>query len=139
MSLHLKKIIRILLPLLVCIACLAISVGTYAVYGQHNLDSDISSEFILAQLLNEEGRFFLTDSWFYSTELRIVSPVPVYQLAMMLTDNWHVARTISIAVLLTGVVAAFVYMIRGMGASTKSALLCAGALILPLTEYHSYS
>ena len=38
MSLHLKKIIRILLPLLVCIACLAISVGTYAVYGQHNLD-----------------------------------------------------------------------------------------------------
>lgn len=139
MSLHLKKIIRILLPLLVCIACLAISVGTYAVYGQHNLDSDISSEFILAQLLNEEGRFFLTDSWFYSTELRIVSPVPVYQLAMMLTDNWHVARTISIAVLLTGVVVAFVYMIRGMGASSKSALLCAGALILPITEYHAFT
>ena len=139
MSLHLKKFLRILLPLLVCAACLAISVGTYAVYGQHNLDSDISSEFVLAQLLNEEGRFFLTDSWFYSTELRVVSPVPVYQLAMMLTDNWHVARTISIAVLLTGVVAAFVYMVRGTGASAKSALLCAGALILPITEYNSFT
>ena len=89
-------------PLLVCMVCLAVSVGVYAVYGQHNLDSDISSEFVLAQLLNEEGRFFLTDEWYYSTELRIVSPVPVYQIALRLFEDWHMARTFSIAVLLAG-------------------------------------
>ena len=123
MKLRVKKIAAWLWPLLILGICLSISVGTYAMYGQHNLDSDISSEFVLAQLLNDEGRFFLTDSWFYSTELRVVSPVPVYQLALMATGDWHIARTISIAVLLAGVAASLVYMGCGMGASIKSALL----------------
>ena len=126
-------------PVLVCVICLAISVGTYAAYGMHNLDSDISSEFVLAQLLNEEGRVFLTDSWFYSTELRIVAPVPVYQLALTLFSDWHMARTFSIAVLLVGVVLSMVYMLRGVGASVKSALLCAATVILPITQYNSFT
>ena len=124
--------------LLVLLMCMAISVGTYAVYGQYNLDSDIASEFVLAQLLNEEGRL-MTDSWFYSTELRVVSPVPVYQLMLMLCEDWHVARTASIAVLLAGVAASLVYMVRGMGASYTSALLCAAAVVLPITEYNSFT
>ena len=132
-----KRIIG-LWPLLVCVLCLVISVGTYAVYGQHNLDSDISSEFVLAQLLNEEGRM-ITDQWYYSTELRVVSPVPVYQLALMLFEDWHMARTFSIAVLLCGVMAAMAYMVSGMGASLTSALLCASAVVLPVTQYHSFT
>jgi len=125
--------------ILICVLCLAISVGAYAVYGRHNLDSDISSEFVLAQLLNEEGRVFLTDSWFYSTELRVVSPVPVYQLALSLFSDWHVARTVSIAVLLAGVMISMVYMLRGVGAPMRSVLLCAGAIILPITPYNSFT
>ena len=31
------------LAALVLVACLAVSVGYYAAYGRHNLDSDISS------------------------------------------------------------------------------------------------
>jgi len=125
--------------ILICIICLAISVGAYAVYGQHNLDSDISSEFVLAQLLNEEGRVFLTDSWFYSTELRVVSPVPVYQLMLSLFSDWHMARTVSIAVLLAGVMASLIYMLRGVGVPMRSALLCAAVVILPITEYNSFT
>ena len=139
MKLKIKKILAWFWPLLILGVCLAISVGTYAMYGQHNLDSDISSEFVLAQLLNDEGRFFLTDSWFYSTELRVVSPVPVYQLALMATGDWHIARTISIAVLLAGVAASLVYMVCGMGASIKSALLCAATVVLPITQYNSFT
>ena len=41
----------------------------------------------------------------------MVSPVPVYQLMLMLFGSWHVARTVSIAVLLLGV-AAFI-VVRG--------------------------
>lgn len=132
-----RKISRAL-PLLVLIACLAVSVGIYAAYGQHNLDSDISSEFVLAQLLNEEGSL-VTDNWFYSTELRLVSPVPVYQLALALFDSWHVARTVSIAVLLCVMSASLVYLARGLGASLTSALLCASALVLPVTVYQSFT
>ena len=126
------------LAALVLVACLAVSVGYYAAYGQHNLDSDISSEFVLAQLLNEEGRL-LTDSWYYSTELRVVSPVPVYQLMLMLFGSWHVARTVSIAVLLLGVAASLVYLATGAGVSVTAALLCAAALVLPITPYQSFT
>lgn len=136
---HLIRKIISLWPLLICVLCLAISVGAYAVYGYHNLDSDISSEFVLAQLLNEEGRVFLTDSWYYSTELRVVSPVPVYQLMLSLFEDWHVARTVSIAVLMAGVMASLVYLALGAGASTTAALLCAAALSLPLTQYHAFT
>ncbi|MDO5378722.1 MAG: hypothetical protein Q4G52_10355 [Clostridia bacterium] len=132
-----KKATR-LLPILVFIACLAISVGYYWAYGQHNLDSDISSEFVLAQLLNEEGRL-LTDNWFYSTELRLVSPVPIYQLALLLFDSWHLARTVSIAILLCAVSASLMYMARGLGVSFTSALLCASAFVLPVTVYQSFT
>ena len=126
------------LAALVLVACLAVSVGYYAAYGRHNLDSDISSEFVLAQLLNEEGRL-LTDSWYYSTELRVVSPVPVYQLMLMLFGSWHVARTVSIAVLLLGVAASLVYLATGAGVSVTAALLCAAALVLPITPYQSFT
>ncbi|MBQ4608816.1 MAG: hypothetical protein IJB18_04460 [Clostridia bacterium] len=133
------KNMKWVLPLIVLAACLAFSVGVYAVYGEHNLDSDISSEMVLAQLLNEEGRVFLTDSWFYSTELRIVSPVPVYQLMLRLFDDWHIARTCSIAVLLSGVAASLVYLVRGFGASSTAALLCAAAIVLPVSKYNSFT
>ena len=46
------RVLKTLLPILVFLLCLGVSVGYYAVYGRHNLDSDISSEFVLAQLLN---------------------------------------------------------------------------------------
>ena len=133
-----KKGLSRLWPLLVFALCLAVSVGVYWVYGEHNLDSDISSEFLLAQLLNEEGKL-VTDSWFYSTELRIVSPVPVYQLALRLFSDWHAARTFSIAVLLCGVAASLCYLATGLGASSAASLLCAAALILPVTPYNSFT
>lgn len=139
MKFNVRKAAGTAVLVLICVVCLAISVGNYAVYGQHNLDSDISSEFVLAQLLNEEGRVFLTDSWFYSTELRVVSPVPVYQLALSLFSDWHVARTVSIAVLLAGVMASLVYMLRGASVPMRSALLCAAAVILPITEYNAFT
>lgn len=138
MQMNGKKLIRWALPALVFAACLALSVGVYALYGQHNLDSDIASEFVLAQLLNEEGRL-LTDNWFYSTELRVVSPVPVYQLMLRIFDSWHAARTAAIVVLLLGVGASLVYMALGMGASPTAALLCASAVILPVTAYNSFT
>ena len=128
----------VVLAALVFAACLAVSVGYYAAYGQHNLDSDISSEFVLADLLNEEGRL-ITDSWYYSTEIRVVSPVPVYQLMLRLFGSWHIARTVSIAVLLLGVAASLLYLARGAGCSMTAALLCAGALVLPISAYQSFT
>ncbi len=132
-----KKIsLKRLLPWLVLAGAIALSVGIFALYGEHNLDSDMSSEFVLAQLLNEEGRF-LTDNWFYSTELRVVSPVPIYQLAISLFDSWHAARTFSIAVLLVGVSACLIYAMRGAGVR-DAAVYAAAAIVLPLGKAYAF-
>jgi len=120
-----------ILPYLVLLGALLFSVGMYAYLGAHNLDSDRSSEMILANLLNEEGGF-LSPSWYYSTELRVVSPVPVYQLGLRLFDSWHAARTFAIAVLLMGIAASFIFMMRGVGIG-DAAVYCAACMILPIS------
>lgn len=77
----------------------------------HNLDADMSSEMIYADLLNREGRL-LTDSWYYSSELRTVSPVPLYQLGLLLFDSWHAARVFGTALMLAGILASFLFFAR---------------------------
>lgn len=124
------------LPYIALAAAFLLSVGAYALYGGHNLDSDISSEMVLAQLLNDEGAL-ITGSWYYSTELRVVSPVPVYQLGLLLFDSWHWARTFSVAVLLAGVAASLLYLARGAGMG-EGAVYCAAAIILPLSEAYAF-
>ncbi len=125
-----------LLPWLVLAAAYLFAVGFQAVYGMHNLNADNSSEMVLADLLNEEGGF-LSTNWFYSTELRVVSPVPVYQLGLLLFDSWHMARTFSIAVLLAGVVASLLYALRGADIG-DAGIYAAAALILPFSRVYNY-
>lgn len=129
-----ERTIRLLkksLPWLVLIGAYLFSVGIYAWMGAHNLDADQSSEMVLASLLNEEGAF-LSENWYYSTELRVVSPVPVYQLGLRLFSSWHMARTFSIAVLLAGTVAAFLYLMRSAGIR-EAGIYAAACLILPIS------
>lgn len=109
----------------------------YALIGSHNINADISSEMVLADLLNREGGF-LSENWYYSTELRVVSPVPVYQLALrVFPGNWHLARTLSLAILLAAFAAAMVYMGRGAG-HMRAAAYAAAAAMLPVSEVHRF-
>ena len=124
------------LPYLVLLLALALSVGMFAMYGIHNLDADMSSEMELAQLLNEEGGF-MTENWYNSTELRVISPVPVYQLGLLLFDSWHMARTFSIAVLLCGAAASLLYAMRGAGVK-DAAVFASAAIVLPFSEAYVF-
>lgn len=128
---------RRILPWAVLAVCYLFTIATVALYGAHNIDSDMSSEMVLAQLLNEEHAF-LSPNWLYSTELRVVSPVPVYQLGLVLfPDSWHMARTFAMALLLAGVAASFIYMGRGAGLR-DSAVYAAGLILLPVSEVHRF-
>ena len=124
------------LPWLVLAAAYLFTVGFQALYGMHNLNADNSSEMVLADLLNEEGGF-LSTNWYYSTELRVVSPVPVYQLGLLLFDSWHMARTFSVAVLLAGVVASLLYALRGADIG-DAGIYASAALILPFSRVYNY-
>lgn len=125
-----------ILPWLVLLAAFALSVGIFAVWGGHNLDSDMSGEMMLAAQLNEE-RALISENWFYSTELRAVSPVMVYQLGLLLFDSWHAARVFSIAVLLALVAASALYLSHGAGLGTE-AVYAAAAMMLPTSSASAF-
>lgn len=125
-----------LLPWLLLAAAFALSMGYYALYGAHNLNADDSSEMVLAAQLNEEGAF-LSENWLYSTELRVVSPVPLYQLGLRLFDSWHAARTFAIAVVLLCIIASSLFMMRQLGL-WQSAPWFAIILSLPFSGTYAY-
>lgn len=128
---------RHILPWAVLALCYLFTVGVFAAYGAHNIDSDMASEMVLAQLLGEEHAF-LSENWLYSTELRVVSPVPAYQLGLALfPHSWHAARTFALALMLAGVAASFIYMGRGAGLR-DSAVYAAGLILLPVSEVHRF-
>jgi len=109
----------------------------YALIGEHNINADISSEMVLADLLNREGAL-LSPNWYYSTELRVISPVPVYQLALRIfPHNWHMARTLSLAILLAAFAASAIYMCRGAGCEVP-VMYAAAACMLPVSEVHRF-
>ena len=99
------------IPWLALACAFLLSVTFFACFGSHNLDADMSSELVLAQLQNEE-KTLMSDQWRYSTELRLVSAVPLYQLGLFLFESWHAARTFAVAVLMLGVVASFLFMAK---------------------------
>ena len=120
-----------ILPWLVLLAAYLFSVGIFAYMGCENLDADMTSEMVLADLLNKEGKL-LTTSWYYSTELRVVSAVPAYQLGLLLFDSWQMARTFAVALLLALFVAAYLFLMRSFGLGSPM-IYCAAALILPVS------
>ena len=91
---------------------------------------------VLAAQLNREG-VFLSENWLYSTELRVISPVPLYQLGLRLFDSWHAARTFAVAVVLLCVLAASLFMMRQLGL-WQSAPWFAVILSLPFSGTYAY-
>ena len=132
-----KKHLRRALPWAVLALCYLMTVGVMALWGTHNINSDMSSEMVLAQLLNEEGGIN-SENWYYSTELRTFSHVPVLQLGLRLfPQNWAAARVFSLAVMLAMAAASFIYMGRDAGLR-DSAVYAAGLILLPVSETHRY-
>ena len=125
------------LPWFALAAAYALSVAFIARCGMHNLNADDASEMVLASLLNREGAL-LSRSWMYSTELRVISPVPLYQLGLLLfPGSWHAARTCAIAVVMLLIAAAFLFMARRLGLRRAAPWICA-ALMLPLSATYAY-
>ena len=126
------------LPWAALMAAYVVSLVFYGLYGSHNLDADISSEMILASILNKEGSLTtLTKSWLYSTELRIVSPVPLYQMGLRLFSSWHAAHTFAVALILLMIALSTVFMAREAGFGESGPWLAA-VLMLPFSRIYAY-
>lgn len=125
------------LPWLVLAAAYALSVAFIARCGMHNLNADDASEMVLASLLNREGAL-LSRNWLYSSELRLLSPVPLYQLGLLLfPGSWHAARTFAIAIVMLLIAAAMLYALGGLGLRRCAPWLTA-VFMLPFSQPYAY-
>lgn len=70
------------------------------IYGRQMLDSDMSAEMVLSNLLNQEHSI-VTHNWIYSTEIRVAETQWFFRIGLLLSpDNWIVARAIGTAIML---------------------------------------
>ncbi len=76
--------------------------------GRLMLDSDISAEMVLSDLLNKEHSITgLSTGWIYSTGLRFLEMQWLFRFGLLLSPgDWHIARTIAMAIALALMVAA---------------------------------
>ncbi len=110
----------------------------FGLKGKLLINSDVSSEMILAQLLNEKGGF-LTQEWHYSSELRVLNTQIIYKFGLLLSpNNWHVARTISVAIFLLILIVGACYLMWTVGHKDLGPWL-AIACILPLGLWYGWN
>ena len=119
-----------LLPWLWLAAGYGLDLWFQLVQGRWMVDSDMASEMMLSNFLNQEGRI-ISKIWYYSTELRVVSVQWVYRFTLLLFPNdWHMARTVGMAIMLAAFAGLMLLLARSIGLGRISVWM-AGVLIWP--------
>ncbi len=99
--------------------------------------ADDSTEWVLANHLKETGRLVSAD-WCYGTELHVFFTQILNSFLLRLFSDWHVARTISIAVFLAILALSVLWLCRALGMKREFAALAAAPLMIPIGTTYSY-
>lgn len=94
------------------------------------INPDNSSELILSKILSDEGKI-ITDSWYYSTEIRVLNTQLIFSTLFKFTDNWHIVRVVGTCILAAMMMLAMYYFSCQAGFKKYAPFLCS-AVILPL-------
>lgn len=109
-----------------------------SINGLNLLNSDASSEMVLANLLNKTGGI-LTNQWYYSTELRVINTQLLYKLALRLfPQNWHMARVFSVAIFLLILIASALYLVWAAELGVPG-IWAVGALVWPFGQWYAWN
>ena len=98
------------------------------------VDSDMSSELILARLLSEEGKF-ISENWYYSTELRVISAQLIYVPLAKLFNDWHIWRFVSCVISIVILLLSYYFLCVQLKIK-KYFLLTATIMLIPFS--HTY-
>ena len=124
-----------LFPWVWLVAAYCITMLVLCLHGRNYIDSDMSSEMVLANLLNQEGGL-LSTNWWYSTELRVFCLQPFYRVGLLLfPHDWYAARMLGQGLCMLLLVAVYLYAWRGMGFRSSGAW-SAGALVCPFGTWY---
>ncbi|MBE5847942.1 MAG: hypothetical protein E7300_09735 [Lachnospiraceae bacterium] len=103
------------------------------------VNSDSSSEMILAKILNDTGDFVITKDWFYSSELRVLNTQLIYRLGLCsFPDDWHLARFLSIAIFLVIIFATLLYFVKAFRLGDEG-LLVMSMLMFPFGNWYAWN
>ncbi|MBD5473544.1 MAG: hypothetical protein HDR20_11830 [Lachnospiraceae bacterium] len=100
--------------------------------GRALVDGDMAGEMILADLLNQEGSFLLSDNWYYATEIHVFFMQLVFRPFLLLfPDNWHLVRVLSMAVIYAVNTTGYLFLCKQIGAKDNG-IWSAAALMWPV-------
>lgn len=125
----------------ICLYALLISVYIFDIYsllrhGRKNIDSDMSAELMLANLLNKHHELLLCKDWLYSTEIRVVYLQTAYRIGLLLfPNNWFYARVFGQGTMLIVYVLAFIHLCKTIGIK-RYGVAFAIVLLLPISWYY---
>ena len=97
-------------------------------FGRPYVESDMSAEMILADMLNQEGGL-LSQNWWYSTEIRVAYVQPFFQLGLLIfPHDWYAARMLGQMLMVLVMIALCLYIghglkLKGNGVWTAAALV----------------
>ncbi len=135
---NLRKKLKTAVPY-VCLICAFIML---CVFMDRNLylmlDSDMSSEMILADLLSEE-KTILSKEWYYSTELRVLNTQLIFTPLFWLFNDWHTIRMVGSIICWLLLLVSYYYLCRQLGLK-KYFAISGIVLILPFSyNYFSFT
>lgn len=103
------------------------------------LNSDVSSEMILANQLNHEGALLISRNWFYSSELRVLNTELIYRIGLAIfPNNWHWARLLSVALFLLILAGCMIWLMCAIGQKNYS-FWAAIAVIAPFGRWYGWN
>ena len=112
--------------------CSVISVFITFYATKYCIDSDASSELVLANHLAETGGI-LTADWGYSTELRVINTQLVYAPLFKIFKDWHMVRFFGALILQAILVGSYYVFTKATGISKKIFCISAGLFLLPVS------
>lgn len=103
-------------------------------FGDHWLDSDMAAEMIFSKQIAEEGGYFTTPNWYYSTEFRLLYTqlfmVPLFHIF----EDWHVIRVITNVITYLLLLGSYYYFMKPLKVNRTLVVLSSVILLLPFSE-----
>lgn len=100
----------------------------------HWLDSDMAAEMIFSRLLAEDGHFFATPDWYYSTEFRFLYTHWIMGPLFRTGLSWHVIRAVTNIVSYVLVLASYYYCMKPFRVRRGLVVASSAVLLLPFSE-----
>lgn len=100
----------------------------------HWLDSDMAAEMMFSRILTEDGHFFATPDWYYSTEFRFLYTHWIMGPLFRLFQSWHVIRAITNILSYVLVLFSYFYCMRPLKVRKGIMIATSALLLLPFSE-----